>query len=296
MGTLSRAVVEAPGKINLFLDIKGRLENGYHLLETVMQAVSLTDIVVVGRSASEGIRVTCSRPGVPEDECNLAYRAAACFLAETGTAPAGGLHIHIDKRIPPEAGLGGGSADAAAVLVGLNRLLERNLAGDSLCGMALALGADVPFAVKGGCALARGVGERLTALSPGLGDCRIVIAKPGGGISTPEAYARYDAAVDPAHRDSGDMLSALTGGDPAAAGRALFNVFEQVTGASRAIKKTMLDHGALGAVLSGSGSAVAGLFRGPEQAGACFQALNACAEERFVCEPVPYGARLLHIS
>lgn len=292
MHALQRAVLEAPAKVNLYLDIVGRREDGYHQLETVMQAVSLRDLVVVGRCAGAAVRVTCSSPAVPEDDRNLAARAAQLFLRQTGSEHRG-WHIHIDKVIPPEAGLGGGSANAAAVLVALNHLLRAEISQENLRRMGLALGADVPFALQGGCAVARGVGEKLTPC-PGLPGGVLVLAKPVDGVSTAEAYARYDRLAAARHGQLLPMEDALRAGDLRACGRAMFNAFEQVLPPepTAALKRAMLAAGADGAALSGSGSAVAGLFAQPPPA-YTWQALRRAGHQVFVTRPLSHGAKIL---
>lgn len=288
----NRVAVEAPAKVNLHLDITGTAPNGYHTLDTVFQAVSLSDLVIVGRNAAPGIRVTCSRPGVPEDGANLAHRAAAALLSEAGVEP-GGLHIHIDKAIPAEAGLGGGSSDAAAVLVGLDRLLGLGFSPERLCGIGLRVGADVPFLIRGGCALAGGVGERLSSLYPGLRPCSLVIAKPSEGIGTAEAYTAYDAHAGICHQPSEGMQTAIAAGNLELVAKRLFNVFEQVihSAGTNRIRSAMAESGALGSLLSGTGSAVFGIFSDETAAGRCLAMLSG---EAFLAEPVQFGAKIVY--
>lgn len=293
---MHRVVVDAPAKINLYLDITGTAPNGYHLLNTVMQTVSLNDIVVLGCRPEKGVRVTCSQPDIPEGEGNLAYHAAMLLLGQQAALQEG-LHIHIDKQVPSQAGLGGGSANAAAVLVGLNHLLGAPYTLEQLCALSLQLGSDIPFLLRGGCALAQGVGEQLTSLFPGLHPCTLVIAKPFEGVSTAYAYAEYDNRETIRHGDVERIQLALAVGDLARTGAELFNVFEQVCpGKTEAIREVMLRCGAAGAVLSGSGSAVVGLFAEPAAADYCMRELCSCVEEAFIAYPVGYGARILHES
>lgn len=296
MSLVQRVVVYAPAKINLFLDITGLRPDGYHLLDTVMQAISLHDIILIGRRREPGIRVTCSRPGIPEDSRNLVHRAAAVFAEAAGIHPFG-IHIHIDKSIPAQAGLGGGSSDAAATLIGLNQLTGAAFAPPRLHEMALPLGADIPFLLYCDCARAEGIGESLAPL-PALPDCLLVVAKPSVGVSTQEAYQAYDKAPPRACRNSAPMLDALYSSDLAGVCTQLYNVFEQVLPSDHtaAIQAVMRSCGALGAVLSGSGSAVVGLFENTAQAGACAQALGSAAEEVFVASPITHGAKILYTA
>jgi len=291
----SRAVVRAPGKINLMLGIAGIAPNGYHLLDTVMHAFEPGDVVVISqRPEREGISVTCSRPGVPEDESNIAHKAALAFFAATGTRC--GLNIHIDKTIPPEAGLGGGSADAAAVLRGLDAMLGTSLSDEALCEIGVKVGADVPFCLIGGCALARGIGDKLTALPP-LRGCYIAIVKPPGGMSTAYAYSlydEYDGKLPPI--DSRAMIEFITRGDVPGVGGCMRNVFEYVAAGEHTerIKSAMIAEGAIGAALSGSGSAVAGLFLDEAKARECLSRLSSF--ETLMAQPAHTGARVIHLE
>ena len=177
---------KAYAKINLSLDITGKRADGYHLLETVMQSVSLYDTVRVERA--EEFSVSCSNPHVPL-QGNIAEKAARAFLAAAGLS--GGASIHIEKRIPMEAGMAGGSTDAAAVLRALNSLCGERFSRQELCSIGAGIGADVPFCVVVGTCLARGIGEQLTPL-PSMMPCRILVVKPSEGISTAAAYRMLD--------------------------------------------------------------------------------------------------------
>lgn len=252
----------AYAKINLFLDITGRRSDGYHTLCTVMQTVSLCDIVTLERTQG-GISLCCDSAEIPSDGQNLAYKAAELFFGELYTE-GGGVKIGLEKRIPSQAGLGGGSADAAAVLRGLNRLFSAGLSAERLRSAAARLGADVPFCITGGTALCGGIGEEITQLAD-FPDCGIVIAKPRCGVSTAEAYGGYDKAEDCGkilHRSAEPLLSAIADGSAAAAAGCCFNAFEQTVrldGVERA-RRILCEAGADTACMSGSGSAVYGIF------------------------------------
>jgi 4-diphosphocytidyl-2-C-methyl-D-erythritol kinase len=293
----SRVVVQAPCKINLSLDITGTDSAGYHTLETVMHAAGLCDVLVIGKRADTETRVTCSHPQAPQDEMNVAYLAAKAFFEATG-APRQGLSIHIDKAIPIEAGLAGGSADAAAVLLGLDRLFETNLSLTVLQKIGRKVGADVPFCLKGGCALAKGRGDILTELPP-LEDCQIAIAKPPKGISTRLAFKLYDErGADSQRPDTAGIVEAIKGGDPAEIGSRMFSVFGALGHAEETelLSGIMLCAGALGSVLSGSGSAVVGLFGEEKAARACLNLLKEQTRESWLTVPVGHGAEILHVS
>ncbi|MDE6727293.1 MAG: 4-(cytidine 5'-diphospho)-2-C-methyl-D-erythritol kinase, partial [Oscillospiraceae bacterium] len=182
----------AHAKINLFLDITGKLANGYHLLETVMQSVDLSDIVSVEQS--DGITVSCSDPEIPENDGNICYKAAELFFELLGHR--GGADIYIDKRIPHGAGLGGGSADAAAVLRGLNKLYGKPFDDETLLALAARVGADVPFCLVGGTKLCSGIGEVMTDTEP-YPQRHFLIVKPDFECDTKAAYADYDVTMVP---------------------------------------------------------------------------------------------------
>lgn len=290
-----RVAVEAPAKINLSLDITGLAPGGYHLIETVMAGVSLCDVLIISKRAESGIRVTCSDPSVPENGINIAHTAAERFFESTGVARQG-LNIHIDKSIPTEAGLAGGSANAAATLKGLDFLFGTSLSPEQLAAIALEVGMDVPFCLTGGVALARGRGELLTPLRP-LPDCHIAIAKPQGGMSTRLAYRLYDEYSGKLNRpDTQNMLACIADGDLAGIGRNMRNVFSQIgnTGETEKLSSIMLGAGAAGAELSGSGSAVAGLFDSEKNADDCLRLLRERGERCRLARPLAYGARIVH--
>ncbi|MDL2232620.1 4-(cytidine 5'-diphospho)-2-C-methyl-D-erythritol kinase [Ruminococcaceae bacterium OttesenSCG-928-L11] len=293
----NRVVVRAPGKVNLSLDITGTTNDGYHTLDTIMQTIDLSDVVVVGKRADDTIRVTCSNPNVPEDDTNIAHKAAKIFFAQTGL-PVQGIAIHIDKTIPVQAGLAGGSTDAAAVLCGLNRLYETDLTQEQLCEMGRLVGADVPFCITGGCKLAQGIGDVFTELSA-LPDCAIAIAKPPKGVDTRYAFKLYDEYAGQLGRpDTVSMIEAINSGSLEAIGRHMFNVFEQVGNLQEVelLKGVLTYAGAYGAVMSGSGSAVIGLFAEEKDAKKCLKQLKDAAGEAYLTKPCPNGAELIHAS
>ena len=200
--------VLAPSKLNLSLDVCGVLPNGYHELRSVMQAIDWCDEITVALAPEAGIRLTCDG-GIPADERNLAHRAAALFFEFTGQQQ--GCVIDVKKHIPAEAGMGGGSSDAAAVLRALNELTGTAVSEPDLLALAAKIGADVPFFLIGGTVLATGIGTDLTPLPP-LPDCTFVVVRPTGGVSTPEAYRRLDGAPTLYHPDVDGMVTALYAG------------------------------------------------------------------------------------
>lgn len=245
-----------------------------------MQSVSLADKVSIEKY--DVITVDCSDKSLCGRD-NLAYRAAELFFTEAGIK--GGAKIHIEKHIPVAAGLAGGSADAAAVICGLNALFDTRFSTEKLCFVGAAAGADVPFCIKGGTMLARGIGEKLEPV-PCLPDCFIVTAKNGEKSSTGALYALYDKKGVSYKPDTGAMKAALLSGSLETVGRGLCNVFEELVPQSTALKRTMFEHGALGAALSGSGPSVFGIFRDAAAAENCAKDIGSAA---FLCTPAHCG-------
>lgn len=267
--------VQARAKLNLTLDVLGRRPDGYHDLRMVMQTVELCDAIRLETGTGQGLQVATNLGFLPNNEKNLAA-AAALRLREATGADCGGLTLRLEKVIPVCAGMAGGSADAAAVLRGLNKLLGLNLSWDRLEEIGAGVGSDVPYCIRGGTALAEGRGEVLTDLPP-LPDCHVVLCKPAFSVSTPELFGKIDAVRIRHHPDTAGMLAALEAGDLPGVARRMYNVFEDALPARRqaevaGIKGVLIQHGALGASMSGTGPTVFGLF---DDLGA---AQGACAE------------------
>lgn len=275
-----KCVEKAYAKVNLTLAVGEKRPDGYHEVVSVMQRVSLCD-TLTAEQTREGITLTCSDPALPSGEENLAHRAASLFFRETGIA--GGAALTLEKRIPSQAGLGGGSSDAASVLLALRKLYAPALPDTELETMAAALGSDVPFFIRGGTQLATGRGEVLSPLPP-LTEGWFVIVKPTESFSTPAMYRRLDE-LPPACTPP---LPPLQGSLPALAA-GLFNRFEAAIPAGSAvwdIKARLAAYGALASLLSGSGSAVFGLFDTETAARAAVEALRPAWPEIFLARPV----------
>ncbi len=277
----------AYAKINLTLDVTDRLPNGYHSVRMVMQEIDLHDTLTLTTNTSGRISIQSNLPYLPTDQRNLAVRAGRLFYEKHPHLPQG-LHIDLVKRIPVAAGLAGGSTNAAAVLHGMNELYQTALSLDALCEMGLRLGADVPFCLRGGTMLAEGIGEVLSPLSP-LPDCHIVLCKPPFPVSTPEVYQKMDKVVCKLHPDTDGMIAALRNADMAQITPRLYNVMEAVVGEQHAeiaeIRGILLQYGAQGAVMSGSGPSVFGIFRKKEQAEQAYHALKATYTDTFLTKP-----------
>ena len=286
----AETTVQAHAKINLTLDVTGRRADGYHTVQMVMQSVALHDTIRVavtqGERKPRGILLTCNLPYLPVDERNLAYRAAELFYQETDALP-GTCEIHIEKRIPMAAGLAGGSSDAAAVLRALAALHSVCLTDDELCAMALKLGADVPYCLRGGTMLAEGIGEELTALSP-MPHCWVVLCKPPFAVSTKDAYREMDEVSIRRRPDTKGMIRALEKGDYHGVASRLSNVMELVTAAKRRqigeIKAFLTENGADGTLMSGSGPTVYGLFSDEGRARTAAKMLSRRFADTFLTE------------
>lgn len=264
--------VKTAAKLNLLLNITGVMDDGYHALETVMQTVDLYDFISI-EAGGGGIALSGNLPYIPYNEKNLVYRAADAFFRAASIEPR--VRIGLIKHIPVQAGMGGGSGNAAGTLIGLNRMFGRPLSNGQLLSLAAPLGADVPYFLAGGTALCTGRGDRLSPLHA-MPDCAFVVLKGRQGVSTLAAYAGYDA--DPVAR-TGDIRRLLVGldrGDLAEVCAGLGNDFYAYASSQcpqiEQARDQLLRHGALGACMTGSGSAVFGIF--PD-----LPAARRCAEQ-----------------
>ncbi len=256
-----RSTVRSYAKINFTLDVLGKRDDGYHAIESVMQSISLHDRILLRAGNEPGIHITCNSIRIPTDERNLAYKAAAFLFEAAGIAPC--LDIHVEKRIPVQAGLGGGSSNAAAVLRGLNRLMNLSMNTEELCQLAIKIGSDVPFFLFAGTALAEGRGESVIPL-PDAPKWWLTIVKPPFGVSTPWAYHRIDEMTEKErNRSTQRMITCMEencGQIPALLGNDLELPSIEKHAELANIKSQLLDAGAHGALMCGSGSAVFGLF------------------------------------
>ena len=262
---MDRTDLRAYAKINLSLDVTGRRDNGYHDVRMIMQSVGLYDEISLKKedpgTEAVSIRLESESLEVAPDKDNLIYRAAALIMEECGIRA--GVRIHYKKNIPVAAGMAGGSTDAAAVLKGMNDLFDLGLDDKRLRELGVRIGADVPYCLMGGTALSEGIGEILTPLPP-MPDCSILIAKPPVGVSTAYVYNAFDSLEDKYHPDVDAMIKAIENKDIRRIADLLGNSLEGVTVAKHPviekIKEIMLGNGALGALMSGSGPTVFGIF------------------------------------
>jgi len=265
---MDRVYEKAYGKINLSLDVLGRRANGYHDVSMVMQTVDLYDVITLRKlSDRDGIILTTDVDNIPLDEGNIVYKAIKLVKEEYGIDI--GVSADIKKRLPVAAGMGGGSADAAAALRGMNTLFELGLKSERLEELGVRLGADVPFLIKGGIALAEGIGEKLTAL-PAFPECSLVIVKPNVSVSTKEVYEAFDSLTEVVHPDIKKLTDSLGKEDLRYIVKLLGNVLEDVTikkhGIIDEIKRSLLENGAVFSMMTGSGPTVFGIFEDEEKA------------------------------
>ena len=285
-------IEKAYAKLNISLDVTARRDDGYHDMLMIMQTVSLCDELTITPERDGLVHALTSLPYVPGDRRNLAVRAALKFLELVGDEERG-MKIAMRKSIPVGAGMAGGSADAAAVLRALNRAYGAPFTTEELCAAGETVGSDVAFCLRGGTALASGRGEILQPLPP-LPPCCFVICKPDFSISTPELFQKLDGAKLCCHPDTEGLLAALKAQDLDALCRRMYNVFEDVPDRRMrticAAKGALLDCGALGALMTGTGSAVFGVFRDRKTADTARAAL--AGEYRFCCTAEAVGSLL----
>lgn len=280
---MQELILKAYAKINLSLAIQNKRNDEYHNLSTIMQTVSIYDKVRLQKNN----QITCNTNNdcIPNGEKNIAFKAAKVFFEFTNIDS--GVNIFIDKVIPSGAGMGGGSADAASVLVGLNRLYSANLDESEIIKLASKVGADVPFLIRGGTALVTGIGDIITSIKP-LPKCSILIVKPNISISTADAYNDYDKLVEKSINDVDFLIPYIEKGDLDGLCFGLFNEFEKVVEltAIKKVKDQMLIRGALSSCMTGSGSAVFGIYKDFELADKARLEFEKEGFLSFVCEPV----------
>ena len=278
----------AYAKLNLTLDVLGKREDGYHDLQSVMQTVSIRDDIEIDVGTGKPWNLLCSKEGIPTDETNLAWKAAKIYCDNLEKDP-GGLETRILKRIPSGAGMGGGSADAAAVLRALNKHYGNPLSILALAELGAQVGSDVPFCTLCGTAMVEGRGERLRKL-PDLPDCFFVVCKPDFSVSTPELYRKIDTVAIAQRPDNRAMESALLAGDLGKVAENIWNVFDPIVTSEHLelnyIKSIFHSYGALSQQMTGSGSAVFGILPSFEYAAVVCNMLKDNYPNIFIAKPV----------
>lgn len=292
-----KLTVKANAKINLILDVTGIKKNGYHSLFTIMQSISLGDTVSVEKIEGDDITVSCTVPGVPTDSRNIVYKCAVKFFEYAGITENRGVHIHIDKVTPFCAGMGGGSADGAAVLVALNKIYNTNYSEKILCRIGVKVGADIPFCIVGGTALALDTGAVLAPLTDVEG-YHIVVVKPEDGVSTKEAYAAVDSLTNMKHPKNQEMLEHFADGEVYEALKLCGNVFEQALEVPGRvdIKAICNKNGAVASCMTGSGSAVYGIFENIEDARKSITELKNKFTNVYLCTPEKLGVEIIEVT
>ena len=275
-------------KVNLTLDVLGKRDDGYHDIRSILQTISMRDDIEIDIGTGEPWKILCNVDHIPTDDRKLAWKAARVYFDRIGKDP-DGLEIRITKRIPVEAGLGGGSADAAAVLRALNKHYGEPLSILALSELGALVGSDVPFCTIGGTALVEGRGERLRKL-PDMPDCVFVVCKPEFSVSTPELYAKIDQTVIAKHPDHTLMESALLSGDLGQVAQHLCNVFDPVVTADNLelnyIKSIFNSYGSIAQQMTGSGSAVFAIVTEFEYAAVICNMLKENYPQVYIAKPV----------
>lgn len=281
---MDRITLKARAKINIGLDILGQRQDGYHLVHMVMQTISLHDEVTIRKQTEPGILIKSNLRYLPSNENNIVYKAAALLKEEFKIKE--GLRFDLKKQIPIAAGMAGGSTDAASTLIGLNRMFDLKLTIEELCLRGGKLGADVPYCIRGGTMLATGIGDILTPLSP-IPECYVVIGKPRTSVSTKTVYQNYDCLDKVQHPNMDLLVETIASGKLKEIAKHMGNVLELVTipmvPEINRIKAHMMEEGAMGSMMSGSGPTVFGLF---EQQKDAQRAIDSLSQHSFMqkCE------------
>lgn len=287
---MDKITVIAPAKINLSLDITGVDERGYHLLDMIMQSVSLFERVTVTKKDRD-ITLSSNARYIPTDSKNVAVKAAILFFEYTGID--GGCHIHIRKTVPIKAGMAGGSADAAGVIVGLDKLYNTKLTKEQMCEIGAKAGSDVPFMIMGGTKRVQGVGDIISPCAP-MPKCHLVICMPSKGVSTPAAFANYDAMGEKTIVETDKLVAAMEADDIYGVAKYMANDLEKAAGSedTQPIKEMLIQQGAIGSVMTGSGAAVFGVFDSEEKAVKAREYFRGRVRSVFVAKPVDFGATI----
>ena len=285
---MNSITLKSRAKINLSIDVLGKRQDGYHLVEMIMQAIDLYDLIEISEKDNDQITIKSTSDEIPLDCNNLVYKAANLIKKTFNINK--GVEIHIKKNIPVAAGMAGGSSNAAAVLVGLNKLWNLNLSNQQLEKIGLKLGADVPFCINGGAVLASGIGEELTPIKGLTKDVCILVCKPDLFVSTKEVYECIDSKDIDKRPNNKFLIECLKNEDTRQLAENMFNVLEGVTmdkhPVIQQIKDIMTNNRALGAMMSGSGPTVFGLYENREDAVKCKAILEKQFKQTFVvaCE------------
>lgn len=280
---MNEIILKARAKINLSLDVLNKRTDGYHDVKMIMQTVELHDSVLIKKQRESGIKISCNSPCIPTNNKNIVYKIAEKIINDYEISD--GIYINLKKKIPVAAGLGGGSSNAAAVLIGLNKIFDLGLSINELIKIGEKFGADIPYCILGGTALAEGIGEKLTILPP-LSETTILICKPLMNISTAYVYDKLDLNKISSRPNTDLIIAAIKNKEISKVAQNMVNVLESVTGeeepAIKEIKSELLSCGALGASMSGTGTSVFGIFENRHDALKCIKGLKKYSKENFV--------------
>lgn len=278
--------VKAYAKVNLSLDVVGKREDGYHLLRMLMQTIDLYDVIKIEK-IDNGIEIRCNKHYVPTDNRNIAYRAAESFIKEFSIKE--GVRIYIEKNIPVSAGLAGGSTNGATVIKSMNKLFQVNAPIEKLCNIGVNIGADIPFCIYGGTALCEGIGEKITPL-PRFKNHILVLVKPNFGVSTKEVYGAISLNKIHRHPNTKVLIKAIEEDNVKFISENMKNVLENVTlnkhKILRNIKGDIVKMGALGALMSGSGPTIFGIFDDMLKAQRCYEYLKESFNEVYITRTI----------
>lgn len=289
---MEEIILKARGKINLSLDITGKRNDGYHLVDMIMQSIDIYDIVRIKKSEDKDIKIFCSNLEIPSDETNLAYKAARLIMDKHALKE--GVNIHIDKKIPTAAGMAGGSANAAAVLVGINHLFSLNIDLISLKNLGLTLGADVPFCIEGGSVRAQGIGEILSDVP--FMDITVLICKPNDSASTEMVYKKFDINKPYPRPDNEKLIEGLREKSLEKISFYMANSLESVTpkliNDIDKIKNTMIKGKSIFSMMTGSGPTVFGLYRNIDDAYLDFEKLSKEFKDTYITKTSKGGIEI----
>lgn len=285
--------VKAYAKINLMLDIINKRTDGYHDLFMIMQSIGLYDTITVTENKSKTISITCSNADIPLDNKNIAWKSAEAFFKYTKKKNKG-INIDIIKRIPHSAGIAGGSADGAGVIIALDKIYKTNLSSEELCKIGVQVGADLPFCITGGTLLAQGIGDVLNKVKP-LRKCYIVLIKPDVNVNTGVAYHQFDEFGKNHTPDKFGMLCAMQSRNLDDIASKMENVFEQFIDVPNRIeiKEILKNNNALGVCMSGSGPSIFGIFTDKNNAQKACDELKKYSKNVFLTAPVSSGYKII---
>lgn len=286
--------LKSRAKINLSLDVIGKRSDGYHEVEMVMQQIDLYDYITINERNDSEIKIITNCEYIPKNSTNIAYKAADKLRSVASISK--GVDIHIDKHIPVAAGLAGGSSNAAAVLKGLNKLWRLDLSDKELMDIGVTIGADIPFCILGGIALAEGIGEKLTPIDSNIKNTWIVLAKPPISVSTKEVYEGLNLSKIKNRPNTTNLINSIKNGNLYSVSNNMGNVLETVTEEKYSIiteiKRKMMEYNSLGSMMSGSGPTVFGIYKNYERAKSAYEHLSIFYKQTYMVQTYNGGSKI----